>query len=339
MTDRPVESRDEIELIEILRVVWKWKYLVLAGTLVFALIAGVISSNRPKVYLINMVLRPGVVRVDRNGRRIYLDSAVNMKALLDAEIFNNEIITYLETLNIKNRPGRVKFRIDASKKSSFLKISYETQYVDTGIQILNHIPDLLQKEYAEEIDHFEREYNDKIRKKIDERADIENEKSISQSDIIVFEKRLRELTLAIHNIENDNRRLVEEKVSYNQHGNKNSVDIDLLYSSAIQQNLQLMNEYKRQFADVLSSKESTKLRLKRIEERIRFVSTEIADLKKEKSNIKYIEVLQPPTSSQGPIKPKTRVAVMMAFVVGLFVTVFSSFFLEYLLKYRTRKHN
>ena len=127
MTDRPVDSRDEIELIEILRVVWKWKYLILAGTLVFALVAGVISSNRPKVYRINMVLKPGVVRIDRFGRRIYLDSAVNMKALLEAEIFSNEVITYLETLNVKNRPGQVKFRIDAPKKSSFLKISYEKQ--------------------------------------------------------------------------------------------------------------------------------------------------------------------------------------------------------------------
>jgi len=339
MTDRPVESRDEIELIEILRVVWKWKYLILAGTLVFALVAGVISSNTPKVYRINMVLKPSVVRIDRFGRRIYLDSAVNMKALLEAEIFSNEIITYLKTLNVKNRPGQVKFRIDAPKQSSFLKISYETQYVDTGIQILNHIPVLLQKEYAEEIDHFEKEYNDEIQKKIDERADIENKKSIRQSGIIISEKRLRELTLAIQNIENDNRRLVEEKVSYNKHSNKNSVDINLLYSSAIQQNLQLMNEYKMQFSDLLSRKEIAKLELKRIEERIRFVSTEIADLKKKNSNIKYIEVLQPPTSSQGPIKPKTRVAVLMAFVVGLFVTVFSSFFLEYLLRYRTRKHN
>ena len=124
MTDRPVDSRDEIELIEILRVIWKWKYTILIGTAVFVLAAGVISFTRPKIYRISMVLKPGVVRIDRFGRRIYLDSATNMKALLEAGTLKNEIRTYLKVLKVKNKPGPVKFRIAAPKKSNLLKISY-----------------------------------------------------------------------------------------------------------------------------------------------------------------------------------------------------------------------
>jgi capsular polysaccharide biosynthesis protein len=337
MTDRPLESRDEIELIDILRVVWKWKYLILVGTVVFALIAGVTNLRRPKVYRIDMLLQPGVVRIDRLGRRIYVDSATNMQAILGGGTFNNKIRTHLKTLKVKNRLGPLKFRITALKKSNIIKISYETQFADTGIQILDYIPKLLQKEYAAEIRHFEKEYEDKIQSKKKELADFENKKMITQSKIIVFEKRLRELTLAIHNIEDDNRSLVDEKESYNKYNNETSVNIDLLYSSAIQQNLQLMNTYKHQFANALADKESSKLKLKSTEESISLVSKEIADLKKEKGSIKYIKVLQSPTSSLSPIKPKTKVAVMLAVVVGLFVTVFTSFFLEYLLRHR-KKH-
>jgi capsular polysaccharide biosynthesis protein len=337
MTDRPLDSRDEIELIDILRVVWKWKFLILAGTLVFALFVGIITSNRPKVYRISMILKPSVVRIDRFGKRVYLDSAVNMKAIIEAEIFSNEIITYLKTLNVKNRPEQVKFKIVAPKRSNVLKISYETQQVDTGIQILNHIPDLLQREYAEEIRHFEKEYNVAIQEKIEKLEDAKSEKKITKSNIIVLENRSRELTLAIQNIENNNRRLVEEKERYNENSNENSVNIYLLYSSEIQKNLELLNVYKSQFSELLSSKGEAELQLKRTEERIRFLSEEIADLNKEKNNIEYIEVLQPPTSSRDPVKPKTKVAVMLAVVVGLFVTVFSSFFLEYLLYHRRKK--
>jgi capsular polysaccharide biosynthesis protein len=334
MTDLPVDSRDEIELVQILRIIWKWKYLILVGTAAFALVAGVISSNRPKVYRISMVLKPSVVRLDRFGRKIYLDSAANMKALIEAGTFNNGIKTHLEALEVKNRPRLVKFRVTAPRRSALMKISYDTQHVDTGILILNHIPELLQKEYAEEIIHFEKEYNDKIQENIEDQANLENDRKIIQSNTIIFEKRLKELILAINNIENNNRRLAEEKESYNKNNDEVSVNIDLLYNSAIQQNLQLMNEYKMQFSDLLSKKESTKLKLKLLEERIRFMSTEIADLKKQKSNIKYIEVLQTPTSSRSPIKPKPKVAVIMGLVVGLFVGVFSSFSLEYLLKHR-----
>ncbi len=86
MTDRRVDSRDEIELIEILRVIWKWKYLILVGTLVFALAAGVISSNRPKVYRISMVFQPAVVDIDTRGKKKYVDSVNNMKEIIKATI-------------------------------------------------------------------------------------------------------------------------------------------------------------------------------------------------------------------------------------------------------------
>jgi capsular polysaccharide biosynthesis protein len=339
MSDRSTKLQDEIELIEILKVIWKWKFLILVGTATFALVAGVISSNRPNVYRISMVLKPGLVRIDRFGRRIYLDSTANMKALLEAGTLSNEIRTYLKTLKVKNRPGSVKFRIVAPKKSNLLTISYETQHVDTGVLILSHIPDLLQKEYAKSINHFEMEYEDKIQSKKEELADIENKKRITQSNIILFEKRLEELILSIQNVNNNTSRLSQEKERYNADNNKNSVNIDLLYSNAIQQNLQLMNTYKNQFAHELANKESAKLELKRIEERIAFVSKEIADLKKEKGSTEYIKVLQPPTSSLKPIKPKKKVAVMLAVVVGLFVTMFISFFLEYLHKHRIKKHD
>lgn len=339
MTDRPVDSRDEIELVEILRVIWKWKYLILVGTLVFGLAAGVISSNKPKVYRINMVLKPGVVRIDRFGRRMYVESSTNMKALLEAGTFNKEIRAYLNTLKEKNRPGPLQFRVTAPKQSNILKISYETQYVDTGIQILNHIPTLLQKEYAKEIRHFEKEYEDKIQLKKESLADLESKRRITQSSIILFEKRLEELTSSIQNIKNNTNRLLQEKERYNADNNETSVEIDLSYSNTIRQNLHLMNTYKNQFARGLANKESTKLQLKRIEERIRFFSMEIANLSKEKSNIQYIQILQAPTSSARPVKPKTKVAIMLAFVVGLFMMLFLAFFLEYVFKYKFKNHD
>jgi len=339
VTERSYKTGEVIELIDFLQIIWRWKYLILVGTLVFALAAGVISSNKPKVYRINMVLKPGVVKIDSYGGRIYVDSADNMKALLEAGTFNNEIRVYLKTLKDKNRPDQLQFRVTALKRSNIIKISYETQYVDTGIQILNHIPKLLQEKYVEEIRHFEKEYNDKIQKRIEELADTENRKSITESNIIVFGNRSKELTLAIKNIESNNQRLIEEKERYNKNSNENSVNIYLLYSSEIQKNLQLMNEYKSQFAELLSRKEEAKLRLKRIEERIRFLLMEIVDLNKEKSNIEYIEVLQPPTSTVRPVKPKTKVATMLAVVVGLFTMVFLAFFLEYVFKYKSKKYD
>ncbi|MCW9096174.1 MAG: Wzz/FepE/Etk N-terminal domain-containing protein, partial [Ignavibacteriaceae bacterium] len=50
---------DEIELIDILRVIWKWKYLILSGTIVCGLVTAIISLNMRKIYSIDMTLMPG----------------------------------------------------------------------------------------------------------------------------------------------------------------------------------------------------------------------------------------------------------------------------------------
>ncbi len=52
MTDQPQQTKpndhryhpeDEIELMDYLLVIWKWKYLIIAGTFAFALTAAIIS--------------------------------------------------------------------------------------------------------------------------------------------------------------------------------------------------------------------------------------------------------------------------------------------------------
>ena len=50
---------DEVELMDYLLVIWKWKYLILAGTLAFALAAAIISfitwKQQPTMYRTNIV--------------------------------------------------------------------------------------------------------------------------------------------------------------------------------------------------------------------------------------------------------------------------------------------
>ena len=63
---------DEIELIDILRVIWKWKYFILAGTVLCGLIAAIISLNMSKIYSTDMVLRPGILNVGEQGKNVIL---------------------------------------------------------------------------------------------------------------------------------------------------------------------------------------------------------------------------------------------------------------------------
>jgi len=93
--------------------------------------------------------------------------------------------------------------------------------------------------------------------------------------------------------------------------------------------------------------------VKQTEHRIEIMKSETKDLESDKkykfeqisslefmkNSIQNIEIIKPPMNSPYPIKPKTRRNVMLAAVVGFFLTVFIAFFIEYVSKYNNREHD
>jgi len=89
---------------------------------------------------------------------------------------------------------------------------------------------------------------------------------------------------------------------------------------------------------------NTKFKIEDLKSDIRNLETdkkykleEIENLKFKKNNIQNIQIIKPPKAGPSPIKPKTRLNVMLAGVVGLFLTVFLAFFVEYISKYKSRE--
>jgi uncharacterized protein involved in exopolysaccharide biosynthesis len=77
--------------VDLLRVLWKWKYLVLFGILIFAGGATVISLQMTKVYSIQTILQPGRLKVTESGQPIFISSAETLKATIESGIFNAHI--------------------------------------------------------------------------------------------------------------------------------------------------------------------------------------------------------------------------------------------------------
>ena len=73
------EFEDEIELMDFLLVIWKWKYWILGGTLAFAVIAFVWSVSVPEPPIksrVEMIIKPSVIAINKKGYsatiRVYL---------------------------------------------------------------------------------------------------------------------------------------------------------------------------------------------------------------------------------------------------------------------------
>ena len=75
----PYYEEDEISLIDLLRVVWKWKWLIIGGTLICAIVAVIISLQVPKVYRVTMLIGPVVIGLDNKGNYIYNSDEISTK--------------------------------------------------------------------------------------------------------------------------------------------------------------------------------------------------------------------------------------------------------------------
>jgi len=330
MTDRPVDSRDEIELVEILRVIWKWKYLILVGTLVCALIAVVVNLNRPKIYRTGMVLRLGAVGKDRRGNKVYVDSPENVKALIESGRYNKEIRKYSKTIEGKGKAVNLQFKCGLPKRSNVLKITHETTSVDTGIKKLNFLYEQLLKEYKETVQEYQNKYEVKILSKLNQISELKEQQRIARNDVNYAQNRLKELVLELKSLDKNNDLLLENRDNLLKSTRENDVLVTFLYSNMLNQNMQLKNNYNNEVFNYLTIKQKAESDLKRVGQKLEFASKELDNLKLEKNNSRSFEIVKSPSGSREPIRPKMKLNVAIAVVVGLFMTVLMAFFLEYI---------
>jgi len=317
---------DEIELIDILRVLWKWKYLVLVGTVICGLIAAIISFNMNKIYSIDMVLRSGILNVGKQGKNVYIDSPQNIKALIDSGTFNNDILNYL---------NEIKMDKAIPKQSDTIKVQYETADIKQGIIIQDRLNKLLLETYTKLVRYFKNEYDMKLSLLKSETDYIKAAIKSYKRKVKNIEKRIDELSSEIELIKNNTTNLIRERDKLlSKNPKENNILSALLYSNTIQQNLQLSNRYQDEINNYKQKKENELQKIEKSENEIAKKLNEMKNLQFQKDNIQNIQILQPAISSPYPIKPKTKLNVILALVAGLFLMLFLSFFLEYLSKHK-----
>ena len=209
------QFEDEIELMDYLKVIWKWKYLILVGTLVCAIGAAVVSLNMTKVYGISTVLQPGILKVTEDGKISYIDSPKNIKALIETGAFEGKILKNIILPNKEDAPKSVGFKVTIPKGTNALDVLYETPDVDLGLQIIGGLNNALSERYETLINRYEENYNNDIRSKLNETfkvnekiakvkhgigtAEAENESAISELSTEVSAKRAQISTAETEN--------------------------------------------------------------------------------------------------------------------------------------------
>lgn len=366
-----MEYNDEVELIDYLRVLWKYRFWIIGATILSALAALVISFILPPIWEVSMVLEPGrlgsdVFEIGGNrptGTIYYIDKAMNIKAKITQGSYDANVRT------ISGWPSKktIKWKVDVERGASALKTSLKVKDKELALKALKVLTELIKKDYARQIETFQEGIEQeiaKIRANIVEKekdinlvetkrdaqlANLTEELNRLKKEITLLKQRESELSQEEENVRKNTELLMAKRNSLMEAGQSRNDPLALvLYTSSIQQNIAYSNKLSSQVNDVKREIEENESSIKKGE--IKMVSVKqkaFSDIKKLESNIQKlgasikafetrkefaepIEIIQEPTVSPRPVRPKKRLNAIIAGILGLFFSVFGAFFTEYI---------
>lgn len=141
---RREQYEDEIELIDYLRVMWKWKWLIIGGTLLCILAVAIYGSTRP---VVKMYKVSALIEIDPKAK---LDPIDKIKSMIEYGIFNQQVLNNLSNRQGVSRSEPFVFKVSIPKGLNILDIAYETPNVDLGKVVLNSLIKQLKQEYSQQ---------------------------------------------------------------------------------------------------------------------------------------------------------------------------------------------
>ena len=357
---RKDQFEDEIELIDYLRVLWKWKWLTIGGTLLCILVAGIYGFTRPvvKTYKVS-----ALIEIDPRAK---LDPLDKIKSMIEYGIFNQQVLNDLSNLQGISKPESLSFEVAIPKDLNLLDIAYKTPDADLGKAVLNSLVKRIEENYAEAIEKANENiayYIELMKKQFElDLAGIRGRIKESAADIETLREkislirdRIDQTKKMLKQAELNSAKLADKRVattldSQDETGHANV----FLQASAIQQIINypielreridsLIFKEKAFLSDILLKNNVIKglekdieiLKLKhelgvRGKEEVSRLKSEIELMKRDLSNVTGIVIKQPPAAFLLPIKYKAKRNALLAGVVGLFFLIFLAFFIEYI---------
>lgn len=327
---------DEINLIDYLRVLWKWKWTIIIITFFCMVAAGMVSFMMPNISELFMTIEPGIIRLDENGRLIHLDSAENIKAKIESGIYNSRI---LKNLNIDPRGTPVKFNTANPKGTNLINISSEcTQdQIATGIKVLEQLIIELSNDYKNIIQAKTKGIDSEILLKL---SDIQGKKKqidFQQAILKNIKARKNKLNQELMTLNDDTKKIKQQRNKVLKGKTGDDSMLSLFYLAIVQQNMTYFNQLNNQLNELKSKEDKIPAKIEQLKQDINNINMEIDKLNIKKSYIKNIKLIVKPEASASPIKPKKELNIALAGFVGFMLSVFIAFFAEYIQKVKKER--
>lgn len=137
---------DEINLYDYLKIIYKWKFLIITLCLISVVATFIITSRpMPTTYKVTALLSPGSLSYTTDGKGIPIDSATNIQSLIQNGLLNPKII---ETLKLDpTQYSGMQFTTQIPKDSEVIRVFYDTPDPEKGKMIVSEMINQLSVSY------------------------------------------------------------------------------------------------------------------------------------------------------------------------------------------------
>jgi len=257
------EPGDEVTLADYLRVLWKWKWLIVIGTLVIVVSTVAFVYQLPRVYEVSAVIEPGLAGLNDRGDRLYLDNVDNITSKINEKTYNRKIAEELK-LEPEEWPVWPEAKTDRRTKSNIARVTLESpmDQTDRGKEVLSSLIRMVASDYEKEgnynrfrcqeqitLKRSDLKNNESKKKDIDRQIEIrlnavkmkKNEIRALNDRLDVMSKRIEELYIETGNVKANTDQIISlRKDQLSKPAGVDAVAL-LLYANTIQQNIAYFN--------------------------------------------------------------------------------------------------
>ncbi len=328
MQEQNQEFEQELNLREYIEIIIKRKKLILAIFCVSVIATVAISLITPKNYEVSMLIEPPIAGISASGAPIFLDSPLNMKAIIDGGAFDSKVVKALE---LDPRKTAVKLKVSQPKDSSVLKVALNEPKikVELRITILNRFFEEMSSYYKDIIESKKNDVDRMVSVVSNGIKGMNDSIKMNEASLKIVESQENELMSVLKDTKtNTEQLLIERKALLEKKAPVDDIS-SLLYTNTIQQNITYFNQINNQLAEIKTKKERVANDAKILRNKINNSALEIERLKAAQKTIRNMGLPKEPQVSLQPIGAGRMQAVVLAGVLSLILGAFLAFFIEY----------
>jgi capsular polysaccharide biosynthesis protein len=293
-----MNSNQDVELVDILHVIWKWKYIILLGTFLSITITAILALSRPQIYLGETVLQPERIFIGLKKKNT-TDSPENIKTVIQQIIIKDQIKASLKKLS-KGLVQPAQFDVKILRGTDIIAVTCRASDREVGLEMLELVTKTLNDFYLASLKYFMADYELRLHSLEEQLVSLERQKRSTL-------ERIKELQ--------DYRHTIEKKGDSQYRSTENSGSPEIQPQHTL---------------DILKIIEDYETRLENLEN---LIAMNVAEIKKTESfvnNFKPIKIIKEPMFRKAPIKTKLFSNLVASGIAGILFSICIAFLLDYI---------